>query len=182
MSTNNPYGAAYLESKVMSASPLELICLAYEGTIEAICEARVHLKEKRISERSRAISKAQCIILELQSSLDFAQGGSLSVELARLYDYMLGCLRDANFRQVEEPLNEAQTLLETLLEGWKEIRVNEVPAPSMAMSLSAMNASIVGSSAMSASALSSSALTSSALSSSAWMSASQYESRFDLVL
>jgi flagellar protein FliS len=120
MATYNPFGA-YLESKVLSASPLELVSLAYEGAIEAVGNARVCVREKRIRERARAITKAQLIIRELQRSLDFEQGGDLSPQLSRLYDYMQRRLIDANFQQAEEPLAEVETLLETVLESWREL-------------------------------------------------------------
>jgi flagellar secretion chaperone FliS len=126
MATYNPFGA-YLESKVLTASPLELIAMAYEGAIEAVREARVHLSEKRIHERSRAITKAQRLIGTLQTSLDFKQGGELSVQLGRLYDYMQRRLIDANFQQAEPPLVEVENLLETLRESWRQLADQEKP-------------------------------------------------------
>ena len=52
MATYNTLGA-YLESKVLSASPLELVCLAYEEAIEAVRLARQCIIEKRIQDRAR---------------------------------------------------------------------------------------------------------------------------------
>ena len=118
--SSNPF-AAYQESKVLSASPVQLIHLAYEGAIESLTEARGHMAAKRIHERARAVTKVQLILTELQSSLDFKKGGEVSVQLGRLYDYMQRRLNDANFKQSEEPLAEVQTLLETLDSAWKEI-------------------------------------------------------------
>ncbi|MDQ2950053.1 MAG: flagellar export chaperone FliS [Acidobacteriota bacterium] len=118
--SSNPF-AAYQETKVLSASPVQLIHLAYEGAIEAIAEARGHLAGKRIHERARAITRVQLILTELQSSLDFNKGGDVSVQLDRLYDYMQRRLMEANFKQIEEPLAEVQGLLETLGSAWKEI-------------------------------------------------------------
>lgn len=125
---SHPYGA-YLESKVITASPLQLVHLAYEGAIEAITNAREHLAAKRIFERSSAITKAQQIIAELQSSLDYARGGELSTRLGQLYDYMQRRLIEGNFKQVDEPLAEAKRLLETLDEAWKEIASKETGLP-----------------------------------------------------
>jgi flagellar protein FliS len=126
MATYNPFGA-YLESKVLSASPLELISLAYEGAVEAVRDARGHVRERRIADRSRAITKAQLIIAELQKSLDFNRGGELSQQLARLYDYMQRRLMEANFQQAEAPLAEVETLLETVLESWRQLANQEKP-------------------------------------------------------
>jgi flagellar protein FliS len=126
MATYNPFGA-YLESKVLTASPLELIALTYEGAVEAVRNARVYLIEKRIHERSRAITKAQLLIGELQKSLDFKQGGELSLQLGRLYDYMQRRLIEANFQQADVPLSEVENLLETLRESWRQLADQEKP-------------------------------------------------------
>ncbi|MBV9267800.1 MAG: flagellar export chaperone FliS [Acidobacteriaceae bacterium] len=125
---SNPYGA-YLESKVFTASPLQLVHLAYEGAIEVIGEARLHLANKRIQERAAAITKAQRILTELQSSLDVQKGGQIATRLGQLYDYMQRRLIEANFKQADEPLAEVQRLLETVDQAWKEIAAAEMPVP-----------------------------------------------------
>lgn len=116
----NPY-SAYVESRVLTASPVQLVHLAYQGAIEAIVEARRHLAAKRIRERGQAITRAQLIITELQSSLDHRRGSDLSTRLASLYAYMQRRLREAHIKQLEEPMAEVQNLLETIDEAWKEI-------------------------------------------------------------
>lgn len=128
MATTYNLFEAYLESKLLSASPLELVALAYEGAIEAVREARVCVVEKRIHDRARAITKVQLIIIQLQQSLDFKLGGDLSLQLDRLYKYMQRRLMEANFKQQEAPLADVETLLETLLDGWKQIAQQERPA------------------------------------------------------
>lgn len=128
----NPYGN-HLDSQVLSATPLQLIQMAYEGAGEAVRQARNHLEAKRIFERSRAISKAQEILAELSRSLDFATGGELSIRLAALYDYMQRCLVRANTEQTEAPLQEVENLLQTLSEAWKELALNELSSVRAAM-------------------------------------------------
>lgn len=120
----NPF-TAYLESRVLTASPLQLIHLAYEGAIEAIVEARGHLAEKRIAQRVNSITRAQQILIELKSSLDFDKGGDLSKNLDGLYEYILRRLNDGNTQQTDEPFAEAQKLLETVDEAWKEVASQE---------------------------------------------------------
>lgn len=120
----NPY-SAYLESRVLTASPLQLVHLAYEAAIEAIMEARGHLAEKRIAARVEAITKAQKIVIELKSTLDFQKGGELSKTLDGLYEYMLRRLNDGNLKQIDEPFAEVQQLMQTVDEAWREIASNE---------------------------------------------------------
>ena len=120
---------AYLENRVLSASPLELVHLLYQAATGAVREARRQLAAGEIAARSRAISKACGILMELVASLDHERGGELSHRLAQLYDYMQRRLLEANFRQVDEPLAEVLGLLATLSEAWQGIAQEARPAP-----------------------------------------------------
>ncbi len=110
---------AYLESRVLSASPTELVHLLYLAAIEAVRDARRRLADGDIEGRSRAITKAIAIIVELASALDTQQGGEIARRLAALYAYTLERLADANFHQSDALLAETLTLLSTLSEGWQ---------------------------------------------------------------
>ncbi|HLK49848.1 MAG TPA: flagellar export chaperone FliS [Bryobacteraceae bacterium] len=124
---------AYLEERVLSAEPLELVRLLYRAAIAAVREARRALKEGEIAARSRAISKACGIVIELNASLDHSRGGDLSARLAGLYDYLLNRLLQANFEQSDAQLAEVLGLLSTLAEGWEQARM----APELATAGSA---------------------------------------------
>jgi flagellar secretion chaperone FliS len=113
---------AYLESRVLSADPIELVNMLYQGGMQAVREARLHLAEGRIAERSREITKACQIVIELAVSLNHERGGEISRRLALLYDYMHRRLLEANMRQSDEPLADVLGLLSTLSEGWEGIR------------------------------------------------------------
>ena len=114
---------AYLEERVLSAEPLELVRLLYRAAIGAVREGRQALRAGEIAARSRAISKACGILIELNAALDHSQGGTLSARLAALYEYMLGRLLEANLQQSDAPLEEVLGLLSTLSEGWEQARV-----------------------------------------------------------
>jgi len=116
---------AYLESQVLTADPMELVCLLYRAAGDAMRNARGHLEAGRIAERSLQISKAHAILAQLSVTLDHTRGGMLSRSLAELYDYMQRRLLEANQRQKAEPLLEVERLLATLLEGWEQIRPAE---------------------------------------------------------
>ena len=115
---------AYLESKVYSADPLELVRMLYAGAIESVRSAREHLAARRIAERSAAISRAVAIIGELDGSLNHEVGGTLSRRLADLYGYMRGRLFEANLRQSDGPLAETEALLGTLAEAWQKLEIS----------------------------------------------------------
>lgn len=110
---------AYLEAEVLNADPVQLVRLLYRGAIEAVGAARQHVRAGRIAERSKQITRATEIVAELAQSLDHEQGGDLSRRLAGLYDYVQHLLVEANVKQVEPPLAEAEKLLTTLAEAWE---------------------------------------------------------------
>lgn len=118
---------AYLESRIESADPIELVKLLYQGARASVREARSHLAAGDIAARARAITKAHSILTELSTSLDHERGGDLSQRLAQLYDYMQRRLLEANFRQIDAPLAEVLSLLSTLAEAWDGLQTQSKP-------------------------------------------------------
>lgn len=123
----------YLENEVLTADPLQLVTLLYRGAIEAVSDARECLLRGDIAGRSRSITKATAILVELTSRLDHAKGGAISVSLAELYDYMIRRLNEANFEQQEKPLTEVRALLDTLLSAWQQCRPKPAAETNAAM-------------------------------------------------
>lgn len=119
---------AYIENRVLSASPLELISILYEHAILCVREARVCLSKGEINSRSAAIAKVIAIISELDGSLDHKSGAEIAVNLAKLYQYMRERLMAASAMQDDEPLREMETLLTTLGEAWRAIETSGTAA------------------------------------------------------
>jgi flagellar protein FliS len=114
--------AGYLDTRVLSADPLELVHILYQHTQTMVADARQHLAAGNIAARGHSISRAIAAIDELDSSLDRTSGGPLARNLAALYQYMRGRLIAANIHQDDAPLSEVEALLRTLGEAWSAIR------------------------------------------------------------
>ena len=127
---------AYL-ANVLSADPMELVCLLYQHALDAVRDARHHLASGDIAARGKAISKAVALIGELNSALDHQAGGAISSNLQELYSYMMLRLTEANIRQQEGPLAEVESLLATLWQAWEGARVRQAPASQPAVAPSA---------------------------------------------
>src|SRR4051812_6202788 len=112
---------AYLEGRILSADPLELVRMLYQGCSDAVREARRLLAEGDIAGRSRSITKAHEILGGLLHSLDRPNGGEIAGRLSQLYDYMQTRLMEANWRQEDAPLAEVLGLLTTLGEAWEGV-------------------------------------------------------------
>lgn len=144
---DNPYKDS-LEVRVLSATRLELVVMLYDGAIDAVRAARGCLASGEIRARSRAVTKAVSILIELSRSLNFEAGGDLSKRLAGLYDFMQRSLLEANFRQTDEGLAITERLLVSLREAWvavssqtpavPEVPETATPAPAAALPWGAM--------------------------------------------
>ena len=75
-----------LETRVLSATPIELVQMLYDGAIDSIQCARRHLAEGRIRDRGRSIGKAIAILAELKGFTfwNYEKGGELSTLLGSL--------------------------------------------------------------------------------------------------
>lgn len=118
----------YLENRILSASPLELVAILYEEAEKSVREALAALSRGDIRGRSREITRAQLILGELSTSLDLEAGGDLAARLSELYAYLLARLAQANREQTATPLEEVSRLLTTLLDGWRECARSPVSA------------------------------------------------------
>jgi flagellar protein FliS len=111
-------GSAYLESRILSADPVELVAILYEHAILYTAQARECLAKGDIIGRTEKIGRVISILGELDGSLNHSAGGHISSNLARLYQYMRERLLTANLKKQDQPLAEIEKLLTTLAEGW----------------------------------------------------------------
>ena len=117
----NPY-RNQIEQQVLCAEPLELVVMLYSELRGSIRDARRLLATGDIVGRARSVSKAMAIVGELANSLDLSRGGDLAAGLHRLYAFLATQLLDGNYRQVDQPLAEAEAVTDKLLEAWSEVR------------------------------------------------------------
>ena len=121
------YGNVALETGVASADPHQLILMLYDGVLEAIKQAAVHMAAGRVAEKGKALTQALRIVDEgLKGGVDRKAGGQLAFRLLDLYDYMTMRLLQANLRNDRNALDEVARLLADLRAAWAQIRP---PAP-----------------------------------------------------
>ena len=110
----------YLENEILHADPMRLVCILYRAALDATAAARVNLRDGKIRERARCVSKASGIVTELLHSLDPAVSPDIHGTLAPLYVYIEERLAEGNAQQTDAPFVEVERLLATLLEGWTQ--------------------------------------------------------------
>jgi len=121
----------YLEGRILTADPVELVHILYEHAQAQVRAARTARETNDIRGVGQAICKALGALGELEASLNHDAGGAISRNLARLYQYMRKRLTDANMKKDTAALTEVESLVRTLDEGWLAMRRSTaVPAAS----------------------------------------------------
>lgn len=127
MSNNqNPY-RQYQKTQVTTASREKILLMLYEGAIRFTKQATVAMREKKIAEKGKLISKSTAILSELMATLDFKAGGQLAVDLENLYVFMIDKLIEGNITNNPECLEHVEKLLMTLYVAWKDVVENPRP-------------------------------------------------------
>jgi flagellar protein FliS len=112
----------YLESRILSARPVEIVHLLYQVAIENLNAALDCIEKGDIFGRSRAITKAQSAVHELLSALDPSVSPVMARNLAELYDYVQRQIITGHTLRSQEALRNGLRVLTTLSEGWDGVR------------------------------------------------------------
>lgn len=118
MAVNNPY-AAYQNSKIMTASPAELILMLYDGAIKFSNIAIAAIEKNDIEKAHNNIIKTERIILEFRASLDMKYPVSKDFDV--VYEYLIRRLHEANIKKDAEIMEEILKHLRTMRDTWKEV-------------------------------------------------------------
>ena len=111
----------YLETQVKTASPIQLVCMLYDGAIKFANLALTGIKEGNIEKKTVNIIKTEKIINELRISLNFDKGGEIAANLDKLYDFIYTYLMDANTNDDAAKLEHVIKMLAALRESWNSI-------------------------------------------------------------
>lgn len=124
------YARTYRANAVLTASPGQLVLMLYDAALKSLALARDAFDRpeedfRRIEVINTHLIKAQAIINELASGLNYEAGGEVARQLQRLYDYHLNRLFEANLRKNVEPVIEVERLLRELRDAWAEMLANQ---------------------------------------------------------
>lgn len=118
MLTNQGY-AAYVNNKIMTASPAELTLMLYEGAIKFCNIAIVAVEENDVQKAHNNIMKVERIIEEFQATLNHKY--PVAKDFDEVYTYLLMRLKEANMKKDKEILEEVLKHLRTMRDTWKEV-------------------------------------------------------------
>jgi flagellar protein FliS len=125
---------AYQKTGIETADKLKLVIMCYDAAIKDLNEAQRLHENHAIEATYDKIRHVQDIITELLVALDYEKGGAISINLSRLYNFMLRQMVGINSRQDTAVYGQLVHILTGLKDAWEQIHQNNVQdQPSEAM-------------------------------------------------
>ena len=109
---------AYLRNAVMTAAPEQLQLMLYDGALRFTRQGQVALEAKDFEGVFNALSRAQKIVLELQSGLRRDVDPALCDRMSQIYTFIYRRLVDSSIHHDADALAEVIKLLEYQRETW----------------------------------------------------------------
>ena len=119
--------SAYTKATYDSAPPIKIVHMMYEGAIRFLEQAEQLDPATDTVPFTDRLNRADAIVSELRISLEPLHAPELAEKLNALYLFIESRIREAFLDRISAPIPDARRVLETLLEGWKEIEVAEAP-------------------------------------------------------
>ena len=110
---------------MQGASPVRLVVLLYEQTIEDIRRALAALEVGDVEGRTRNLNHAMLAIGYLEATLDWDRGGEVAQNLQRFYGQIRSSLVQAQCRQSAAVLEQQIAFLMQVREAWSQVEPME---------------------------------------------------------
>jgi flagellar secretion chaperone FliS len=110
----------YRQFSVQSATPLGLVAMLYDGAMAAYLGAIVAIEAHDIEKKCRHLNRALAIIIQLEGTLNFEEGGEVAPNLQSFYAYARAQTMKANVENSAEILRSLIQHLATLRDAWRE--------------------------------------------------------------
>ncbi len=120
--------AAYQQSAVENAPPLQIVQLLYQGALRFLAQAKNADTSAGPQTFNALVNQAGAIVSELRCALDHDIAPELASDLDSLYSFVQTELSEATISQQHVHLDAASTVLSRLLEGWMGIQTDGAAA------------------------------------------------------
>lgn len=100
--------------------PERLVVMVYEGINRFLGQAREAMETNQPARKGEYICKVIALVTELDCALDREAGGEIADNLGDLYQWMLQRITEANRRNDPQGLEEIETVVTQLLEGFQD--------------------------------------------------------------
>lgn len=110
---------AYRDTAIVSADPVSLTTLLFDGAIRAVKRARLHYEAGNRQRFLDEAERAQLILGELLASLDMDAGGEIATNLSGIYAYCIRQVIEATLGDIAR-LDEVERHIGRIASAWKE--------------------------------------------------------------
>lgn len=123
MSSSKLYSEVEVSSEVLTASAHRQVQMLMEKCLREIKEAKTAIKDANIQKKNKSITNAADIVNYLRVCLNFQDQHTkaLAEQLDSLYAFMTKNFLQATLYQDQTYLDQAQTVLQNIKEGWDGI-------------------------------------------------------------
>ncbi len=117
--------AVYKQTSITTSNQTQLIVMLYEGAVRFLRQGVDAIERKDIGAKAKACDRALAIVQYLHLSLDMEKGEEISVELERLYSFVIDQIIESSRRLDAAKLGEAIKVLDILHTAWNEVAQKE---------------------------------------------------------
>ena len=115
------YARRYAAAEVSVPDRGRLLLLVLEGGAKFLRLTRDALAAGDFTRFGENLARAQAIISELLATLDHDAGGAIAADLARLYDFMLFHLTEANVRKSVQHVEQVMAVFGTIAGAYRDV-------------------------------------------------------------
>jgi flagellar secretion chaperone FliS len=124
----NPW-TSYRQVATQTASSGQLVLMLFDGALRFLSRAAAGFVEEdpalAYETINNNIQRAQAIIMELNMSLNMADGGQLADTLRQLYNYFDRRLQHSNMTKTPDGIDEVYERVGVLRDAWAQMLQNQ---------------------------------------------------------
>ncbi|MGI6175381.1 MAG: flagellar export chaperone FliS [Christensenellales bacterium] len=109
----------YVQQGVLTANPVELIVMLYDGCVKQMKKAKIAIGQNKPALAHECLGKAQKIILELVNCLNLEY--PIAQDLMELYDFLLQEVIEINLEKDADRIDGVVGILADLRQAWSQI-------------------------------------------------------------
>ena len=118
---------AYREAAVLTASPVQLVVMLYDGVERFLRQAEVVMGEGDVAQAHDRMQRAEAVIDELLRTLD-KSAGQVAERLEAIYVFCKRLMMEARLEKDPSKLAKVRSLMAELRESWAELAESGVAA------------------------------------------------------
>lgn len=113
--------SAYRRSELDTLTPRDLLVKLFEGLERFIEQAALALDNRAYEHAARSCVRVRDILFELQSTLNFRDGGEIAPRLDALYTFLTNEVIEASLRHDPARMRSLLKVIHPLTEAWRGI-------------------------------------------------------------